>query len=1207
MRRIIIGDRIAWEGTAVPNQTILIDKPDLFGGTEGSSAQGGVGGYVDIEFGGSSQLPNEYVQAQVGSPIPAYRGKVSMTFRGAPGGRSFYWTAMNPYIKPVAVTLSRIMGGWSGQTITDGTEYSNSVLYPWLEGTNDPRACENDHEYRYASGSWRSTLEAAIDDAETALGASLSPILIGWSKDFTTAGLRLVSPYTELDPEERESLYLHFNRHTDLIDPARFFATLSPGGGDVCGAFPASGISPGDGYFWWQYQLTSGIPPTAFNTATISGVFGHSIRYTGDIFDPVRLPGLDFSNNCTGNGPPPGDAAPNAWVVVDELIEVRRKVRAPDEPCLPRCDDPYPDYELDSSYCVIDEAAVKRGPWSLTAGSYKALAIYATSGSPSEVTQYPLNPVLPSGHASYDDEDYWTAAYDAAVDAGSVASGLDYGVDYPVVLAAAYTRDGGSIVVGEVWYPEVAAIECKGTLLRTEYIDLDAVTNASSSGAGAAAVGVLLEDVEPGHRVEVTANPDGPYVAYSPWGVPSPVAFHQGSVYLFNVIEDGVTGGTTTYGPSGSHDGYAAARTAMQAIEPIELSGASSYLFYISDTPIMDNTGGLSLKVDIYQPDYPDMNPAHIIYQCLTEPDFGIGLPAAFIDDDSFRAAALQLKEEEFGLSFIWLRQEPVENFINIVIEHISAALYQDRTDGKFRLKLIRDDYDIEDLQTFDESNLVEIQSFGRVGWGETVNEVVVGYTNPANEKESTVSVQNLANIQLQGGVVTSKRSYAGIRCAPLAYRVAQRDLKTGSTPLAAVKLIANRSAWTIPPGGVFKLSWAEYAIESVVFRVTGIDYGSVTDRTITIDCVEDVFGLPVSSYGEAQPPMWVDPAQPAATITQFKVTEASYHEVVNQLSEPDLDVLAGNETFVVAMAKKAGANSGFTAWLAPADDPDTAALYGASFNTPTAVLAADVLQLETLLSYSALTGAIIEEVIPGHAYLDDELIWIEDIDPDAETMTVRRGIHDTVPVTHTAGAVFWFWNGDTGENGVLNFVGGQVEGEQVFVFLPGKSLGDVEALADEAHTDYTGVARWNTPWPPADVKINDSYFPTLVEGDLELSWVGRNKLQQTTEGEAGAIGWTEGSITPEVGATYTLLLKDGETDVLLDTIDGLVLGDSPYTVVDPTSYGSSLLKLEFFSELDGRESYQRFIHIVALSGLRETEDGDFRETEDGDEREIEF
>ena len=59
------------------------------------------------------------------------------------------------------------------------------------------------------------------------------------------------------------------------------------------------------------------------------------------------------------------------------------------------------------------------------------------------------------------------------------------------------------------------------------------------------------------------------------------------------------------------------------------------------------------------------MNPAHIIYECLTDRTWGRGYSSAEIDDASFRAAADTLYAENFGLSILWDQQQDIEAFID--------------------------------------------------------------------------------------------------------------------------------------------------------------------------------------------------------------------------------------------------------------------------------------------------------------------------------------------------------------------------------------------------------------------------------------------------------------------------------------------------------------------------------------------------------------
>jgi len=147
----------------------------------------------------------------------------------------------------------------------------------------------------------------------------------------------------------------------------------------------------------------------------------------------------------------------------------------------------------------------------------------------------------------------------------------------------------------------------------------------------------------------------------------------------------------------------------------------------------------------------------------------------------------------------------------------------------------------------------------------------VLIYTKPDTFKETSIAVQDLANIQAQGAVVSQTRRYPGITSDNLAARLAMRDLASVSTPLAKVRLKVNRKAWNLYPGDVFKLEWPALGIAGLVMRIAGVDGGSLTNGAISIDAVEDVFGLPSAVYTASQPTGWTDPV-PAPSATTPRV-----------------------------------------------------------------------------------------------------------------------------------------------------------------------------------------------------------------------------------------------------------------------------------------------------------------------------------------------
>lgn len=99
------GDRTAWTGSQEASGAISIDAPKLFGGDE---REGGIVGTLDVCMGESTQGVNSYLTAKIGAGRPAYRGLLTTVFRGG------QITSNNPYIKPWAMRVRRILQGWKG-------------------------------------------------------------------------------------------------------------------------------------------------------------------------------------------------------------------------------------------------------------------------------------------------------------------------------------------------------------------------------------------------------------------------------------------------------------------------------------------------------------------------------------------------------------------------------------------------------------------------------------------------------------------------------------------------------------------------------------------------------------------------------------------------------------------------------------------------------------------------------------------------------------------------------------------------------------------------------------------------------------------------------------------------------------------------------------------------------------------------------------
>jgi hypothetical protein len=236
-------------------------------------------------------------------------------------------------------------------------------------------------------------------------------------------------------------------------------------------------------------------------------------------------------------------------------------------------------------------------------------------------------------------------------------------------------------------------------------------------------------------------------------------------------------------------------------------------------------------------------NPAHVLYECLTNPDWGMGIDASLLDSASWTAAADKLFAEGFGLSLIWNQQTTIEAFAQTILDHIAGAIAFRLDTGKYEITLLRGDYDASTLPVYDESNVLAMEKRELRGWGDTTNEVTLVYTDPDSYKPASITAQDLAGIAIQGRVSQTLQMPA-IHDSALAAKVAERELAARVVPMSVIQIRVNRDAWAASQGDLFKLTWPKYGFASVVFRVLKIQKGSLEDNSITIDALQDIYAL---------------------------------------------------------------------------------------------------------------------------------------------------------------------------------------------------------------------------------------------------------------------------------------------------------------------------------------------------------------------------
>lgn len=585
----------------------------------------------------------------------------------------------------------------------------------------------------------------------------------------------------------------------------------------------------------------------------------------------------------------------------------------------------------------------------------------------------------------------------------------------------------------------------------------------------------------------------------------------------------------------------------------------------------LSDHGGGSALIDA------DANPAHIIFECLTDQTWGKGNDISGIDIPSFVAVAQTLRDENLGLSFEWSSSTAIEDFINQVLSHINGILNESPRTKLWTLSLLRADYDINSLTILSPKNCV-LTSFQRKGWGETVNEVVVTWTNPNGENQETVTIHDNANISIQAGeVVSTNVDYSGARTSDLALRLGLRDLQQVSAPLASVSVSGSGVLSDVLPGDVKLFVWPEYNMPPLVGRVTSVEYGTTDNPGTKIVLTEDVFGFDQINYlGDST--NWTNPDQPPSDLDKVLLTSVPYFLIASLLGDTQAQAIDYPVAFSLSVPLSTngaahnidvefeidGDFSGTNYESAGVVDPQTGGTLPVSL----------IFETESTFSIAGYFGAGVPSV--GNFLIlsntaTPELQEITQITAVAGTVvTVSRGLLDTVPLAWASGQDFWIIRPDS------RFYDSHqraVSETPVYKFLMTTGLGRL-ALADATAHTFELTERLYQPYRPANLTVNGTLAASVnvvtADTSFAVAWSQRNRLTETS----AILKWNDADVAPESGQTTTVQVYDKLTNTLLHSYTAISGTSQAVPMVDMgTITDQQVLEVRVKSVRDGYDS----------------------------------
>lgn len=238
-----------------------------------------------------------------------------------------------------------------------------------------------------------------------------------------------------------------------------------------------------------------------------------------------------------------------------------------------------------------------------------------------------------------------------------------------------------------------------------------------------------------------------------------------------------------------------------------------------------------------------EANPIDVIYDLLASSMGKAEISTEYIDSVTFELAARTCSREGYGFSREFPSRMPLAEMLAEVERHIDGKVYQDPTDGKIKIRLIRDDYDPATLDHIGVNNCIDVVDYDAGSLETAPDKIRVVYSSRARGyvEDSEVAV-NQALMVSRGSIDERVIHYPGCCTAAQAMMLASRDISVMSRAIATCRALVSRAFYDKVPGDCVILDWPARHVFGKVFRVANVDRGTTATSAVALDLVEDYY-----------------------------------------------------------------------------------------------------------------------------------------------------------------------------------------------------------------------------------------------------------------------------------------------------------------------------------------------------------------------------
>jgi hypothetical protein len=559
-----------------------------------------------------------------------------------------------------------------------------------------------------------------------------------------------------------------------------------------------------------------------------------------------------------------------------------------------------------------------------------------------------------------------------------------------------------------------------------------------------------------------------------------------------------------------------------------------------------------------------DINPIHKIREILTD-DTAMAKPEIDVNDINFMKAADRIWDDGLGVSWA-IDEKPCIDAIEELCYHIEAGIRVNRQTGLYEMVLFRDDwFEENEIHSIAENKIKDL-SLEVMNSDDIVNQLNVTYYDRERIKNSTFSVYENGSILTMGKANAESIDFPYFMNMRNAEIVANWKLKQYSTPAWKGTITTGwREARKWNRYDLVKINWSKKWQGTILARIMKIDLGNGLNNEVMIDFEEVV---PYS--GEMNTSIVVDdstetkPMPPQSAI--FNTFEIPYYDLAQLKTQAELDLeLARNPNigFVAAVAGRPQQNS-IDAQLHTESDVGyelvSTVEYASFARTDEAV---NRTQQSFVVKNEDLSIQFKQDSL---IMLGDEIVIYKSYDAETKTLTVERGALDTIPQNHIENTVLYFYD-DAFSYDPEGYTPPKTVNATVLTTTPS----GIESLETSPKRQVKIESRAIRPYPPANVKFNDGYYPETIitTNDIVLTWVGRNRLANQV------VDFYDSSNDAELNTTYSYELIS--EDVILDSASGIT--GNTVTILSSVLIPNKSHTLKLWSVRDGYESYYAFNH----------------------------